>query len=61
MKTEFLDTIAVCDLKVGRCRHVLEFMKVCEYLMSMSFLDLGPSSVTYENLKLAFLRQLGHF
>ena len=25
------DTIAASDLKVGRCRKLIEFMKVCEY------------------------------
>ena len=24
-------TIAACDLKVGRCRQLIEFMKICEY------------------------------
>ena len=32
MKTvDFSETIAACDLKVGRCRHLIEIMKVCEY------------------------------
>ena len=32
MKTvDFLETIAASDLKVGRCRHLIELMKVCEY------------------------------
>ena len=32
MKTvDFLDTIAASDLKVGRCRKLIEFIKVCEY------------------------------
>ena len=26
-----LETIAASDLKVGRCRRLIEFMKVCEY------------------------------
>ena len=30
-KVDFSETIAVCDLKVGRCRELIEFMKVCEY------------------------------
>ena len=38
----FSETIAACDLKVGRCRQLIEFMKICEYLRSRSFLDLGP-------------------
>ena len=32
MKTvDFSDTIAVCDLKVGRCKQLFEFMKENEY------------------------------
>ena len=27
----FSDTIAASDLKVGRCRKLIEIMKVCEY------------------------------
>ena len=31
MKTvNFSETIAACDLKVGRCRRLIEIMKVCE-------------------------------
>ena len=25
------ETLAACDLKVGRCRQLIEIMKVCEY------------------------------
>ena len=39
---DFSETIAACDLNVGRCRQLIELMKVCEYSRSMSFLDLGP-------------------
>ena len=28
---DFSETIAVCDLKVGRCRQLIKVMKVCEY------------------------------
>ena len=28
---DFSELIAACDLKVGRCRQVIEVMKVCEY------------------------------
>ena len=39
MKTvDFSETIAACDLKVGRCRRLIEIMKLCEYCMSRSFL-----------------------
>ena len=32
MKTvEFSGSIAASDLKVGRCRQLIEVMKVCEY------------------------------
>ena len=27
----FSESIAACDLKVGRSRHLIELMKVCEY------------------------------
>ena len=27
----FSETIAANDLKVGRSRHLIEYMKVCEY------------------------------
>ena len=32
MKTvDFSETFAASDLKVGRSRHLIEFMQVCEY------------------------------
>ena len=32
MKTvDFSETIAACDLKVGRSRKLIKIMKVCEY------------------------------
>ena len=31
---DFSETIAACDLKVGRCRQLIEIMKVCEYRRS---------------------------
>ena len=30
-RVDFSETIAASDLKVGRCRQLIEFMKVCEY------------------------------
>ena len=39
MKTvEFSETVAACDLKVGRCRQLIKIMKVCEKRRSRSFL-----------------------
>ena len=29
---DFSETIAACDLKVGRCRQLIQIMKVCESL-----------------------------
>ena len=46
---DFAETVTVCDLKVGRCRQLIEFMKVYEYSRSRSFFDLCPMSFTYEN------------
>ena len=58
MKTvDFSETVAACDLKSGRNRHLIEFMKVCEYLWSGSFLDLDPRSCMYIQIfKQDFLR-----
>ena len=28
---DFTETVAACDLKVGKSRHLIEYMKVCEY------------------------------
>ena len=28
---DFSETIKACDLKVGRYRQLIDFMKVCEY------------------------------
>ena len=39
-RVEFSETIAASDLKVSRCRHIIEFIKVCEYRRSRVFLDL---------------------
>ena len=43
------ETIAASDLKVSRSIHLIEYMKVCEYWMSRSFLDLGPRPCIYKN------------
>ena len=60
MKTvDFSETIAASDLKVGRCKQLIELMKVCEYSRSRSSLDLGPRSFTYENLNLLFSEATG--
>ena len=48
MKTvDFSGTIvaSACDLKVGRCRQLIELMKVYGYSRSMSFLAHGPKVI----------------
>ena len=46
MKTvDFSETVDTCDLKVGRYRQLIDFMKVCEYLRSRSFLTLAQGRV----------------
>ena len=37
-RVDFSETIAASDLKIGRCRQLIEFMKVFEYLRSSPFL-----------------------
>ena len=62
MKTvDFSEPIAACDLKVGRCRQLIEFYKVYEYSRSRSFFDLGPRSFTHENKNLLFSETTGPF
>ena len=62
MKTvDFSEIVAACDLKVGRRRQRIEFMKVYEYSRSRSFLHLGPRSFTYENENLLFSETTGPF
>ena len=46
---DFSESIAACDLKVGRCRRLIEFMKVREYCRSRSIHDLRPRPFMYEN------------
>ena len=62
MKTvDFSETIEACDLKVGRYRQLIDFMKVCEYSRSRSLLDLGPRSCTYKNSNPIFSETTGPF
>ena len=46
---DFLETIAACDLSIGRCKQLDKKIKVYEYSRSKSFLDFGPRSFTYQN------------
>ena len=58
---DYSETIAACDLKFGRCRQLIELMKISEYLRSRSFLDFGPRSFNYENKILLFSETTGPF
>ena len=60
MKTvDFSETIAACDLKVGRCRQLTEFMKVCDY--SRSFFTLAKGHL-HIKIKTCFSQKpLGDF
>ena len=49
MAVDFSEAIAASDMKVSRSRHLIEYMKICEYCRSRSFLDLGPWTCTYKN------------
>ena len=41
MKTvDFSETIAASDLKVYRSRHLIEYMKVCEYWFKQYFISI---------------------
>ena len=36
-------------VKGSGSRHLIEYMKICEFWRSRSFIDLGPRSCTYKN------------
>ena len=40
---------------------MIDLMKICEYLRSMSFLDLGPMLFTYANLTCFSQKPLAHY
>ena len=40
-KMDFSETIVVCDIKVGRCRQLHEYMKLYEYQRSRSLIYIG--------------------
>ena len=57
MKTvDFSETIEACDLKVGRYRQLIDFMKVCEYWRSMLITRPWPRVVYIQKFKPDFLR-----
>ena len=55
MKTmDFFKTIAARGLKSGRCKQLMEWMKVCDKYRSRSSLDLGQSVVHTHFSKIFF-------
>ena len=42
---DFLETIVVCDIKVGRCSQLNEYVNLYDYQRSRSFMDLDPRSL----------------
>ena len=56
MGKSFSETIAASDLKDSRSSHLIEYIKVCEYLRSRSFPDLGHKAVYIQKFKPDFLR-----
>ena len=58
MKTvDFSESVAACKLKVGRCKQLIELIKVCMY----HFLTLAQSHL-HMKIKTGFSQKLlGHF
>ena len=54
---DFSETIVVCDIKVGICRQVNEFINPCECQRSRSFIDLGPRSLRFNIFKTFFFSE----
>ena len=46
---DVLENIAAFDLSIGRYKQLDKLMKLYEYSRSMSFLDFGSRSFTYQN------------
>ena len=60
MKTvDFSETIAASDLKVGRCRQLNEFMKVCEYSLPYIFQVLYVLCFTRPRYQVSVYRIIG--
>ena len=61
MKTvDFSETIEACDLKVGKCRQLIDFMKVCEYEGQGHYLTLAHGRV-HTKIQTGFSQKLlGH-
>ena len=52
---DFSEIIVVYDIKVGRCIQLNEYIKLYEYQMSRSFVDLYPTNSRFNIFNLLFL------
>ena len=60
MKTvDFSETIAACDLKVGRCRQLIEFMKVKVISLPYTFQVLYLLCFTRPRYQVSVYRTIG--
>ena len=53
---DFSETIVVYDITVDKCSKLNEYMNLCEYQKSRSFIDHGPRSLIFNIFKFLFLR-----
>ena len=53
---DFLETVVVCDIKVGRFSLLNEYMNHYEYQRSRSFIELCPRSLRFNIFNLLLLR-----
>ena len=49
---DLLENIVVCDIKVGRCNQINEYMNLYEYQSSRSFIDLRQRSLRFNIFQL---------
>ena len=54
---DFSETIAASDLKVGRSRHLIKYMKICEFEGQGPFLTLAQGRV-HSKIQTGFSQKL---
>ena len=53
---DFSETVVAYDVKVGRCSSLNDYMNICEYQRSRSFINLDPRSLRFNFFKFLFIR-----
>ena len=53
---DFSESIVVCDVKIGKCSKVNDYMNLYGYQRSKSFIVLDPRSLRFNFFKFLFLR-----